>query len=87
MGNIPPDNVEFSKAQDPDTMAPSKNKDQPLEGGNSTQIGGMWTLKHVIISQKLYELITKTELKCNTALYLNNFYNHINIFLDVVIII
>ena len=38
----------------------------------------MWTLKHEIISPKFYEILIKTQFKDNTALELNNFYNHIN---------
>ena len=44
----------------------------------------MWTLKHEISSPKFYELFIKTELKGYTALDLNNFYNHINICINVV---
>ena len=42
----------------------------------------MWTLKHEIISPKLYELLIKAELKRDTAMDLNNFYNHIKIRLN-----
>ena len=31
-----------------------------LEGGHSTKIGSMWTLKHEISSPKFYELLIKT---------------------------
>ena len=51
-------------------------RDPPLDGGNSTRIGGMWTLKHDIISPKFYELLIKTELKGDTALDLKNLYNY-----------
>ena len=44
----------------------------------------MWNLKHEIISQKLYELLIKTELKVDTALDLKKFYNNIKICLNVV---
>ena len=43
----------------------------------------MWTLKHEIISPKFYELLTKTELKGDTALDPNNFYNHIKMCINV----
>ena len=53
-----------------------------LEGGHSTKIRGMWTLKHEISSPKFYELLIKTEIKGDTALDLKNFFNHIKISLN-----
>ena len=47
-------------------------------------IGWMWTLKYEINSPKFYELLIKTELKVDTALELNNFYNHIKMCLNAV---
>ena len=44
----------------------------------------MWNLKHEIISPNFYELLTKIEIKGGTALDLKNFYNHINMCLNVV---
>ena len=44
----------------------------------------MWTLKHEISSPRFYELLIKTELKGDTALYLKNFYNHIKMSLNAV---
>ena len=44
----------------------------------------MWNIKHEIISPNFYELIIKIEIKGGTALDLKNFYNHINICLNVV---
>ena len=44
----------------------------------------MWTLKHEISSPRLYELLIKTELKGDTALDLNNLYNHIKMSLNAV---
>ena len=44
----------------------------------------MLNLKHEIISPKFYELLIKIELKGDNALELNNFYNHINMCLNVV---
>ena len=32
------------------TVVPANRRDLPLDGGNSTKTGGMWTLKHEIIS-------------------------------------
>ena len=66
------------KTPDPNNLVPTYRRDLQLDGGKSTKIGGMWTLKHDIISPIFYELLIKTELKGDTDLYLNNFYNHIN---------
>ena len=38
------------KNQDPTTLVPANKKAPKLEGGHSTEIGGMWTLKHDISS-------------------------------------
>ena len=43
-----------------------------------------WNLKNDINSPKLYEFIIKIELKGDTTLDVNNFYNNINISLDAV---
>ena len=48
------------------------------------KFGGMGTLKHEIHLPKFYELFIKTELKGNTALDLNTFYNHIKLCLNAV---
>ena len=69
---------------DPTTVVPTNNRDPPLEGGHTTKIHGMWTLKHEIRSPKFYELLIKTELKGYTALYLKNFFNRINMSLNAV---
>ena len=79
-----PDKNDSPKAHNPTTVVPANNKAPPLEGRHYTKIGYMWTLKHDISSPKFYELLIKTELKCYTALELNNFYNHINKCLNVV---
>ena len=47
----------------------------------------MWTLKHEIRSPKFYVLLIKTELKYGTSLDLKNFYNHIKMCLNVVVIL
>ena len=73
-----------STPPDPTTVVPANSRYPPLEGGHCTKIGGMWTLKHEIISPKFYELLIKTELKGDAALSLKNFYNHIKMFLDAV---
>ena len=69
---------------EPTTVVLYNMRDQPLEGGDSTKIGGMWTLKHEIISTEFYELLIKTELKGDTALDPNNFYKHIKMCLNAV---
>ena len=38
-------------------MVPTNRRYPPLEGGQSTKIGGMWTLKHDIRSPKFYALL------------------------------
>ena len=73
-----------STPPDPTTVVPENKRDPPLEGGDSTKIGGMWTLKHDISSPKFYELLMKTELKGDTAMDLRDFYNHINMCLNAV---
>ena len=77
--NSSPYNVESSKAQDSDTVVTTNNKDPPLEGVNSIKIDGIWTLKHEIVSSKLYEILIKTQIKGYTAVDLKNFYKRINI--------
>ena len=48
------------RAKDPNTVDLDNNNAPPLEGGHSTKNVGQWTLKHDIISPKLYELLIKT---------------------------
>ena len=62
---------------DPTTTVRTTRRAPPLEGGHSTKIGDMWSLKHEISSPKFYELLIKTELKEDTALDLKKFFNHI----------
>ena len=42
------------------TMVLDKRRSPTLDGGQSTKIGGMWTLKHDARSRKFYELLIKT---------------------------
>ena len=70
------------KPPDPITVVPANSRATSLNHGKYTKHGGMWTLKHDIKSPKLYEILIKTQFKDNTALELNNFYNHINICLN-----
>ena len=65
-------------------MVPDEKRDPSLKGGYYTKNGGIWTLRHEIIPQKFYEILIKTELKGDTDLELNNFYNHSKIFLNTV---
>ena len=69
-------------SQDTTTVVTANKKASPLEGGNSTKNGGIWNLKHEIISPKLDELLIKTEFRDKNSLYLKNFYNHIKICLN-----
>ena len=64
-------------------MVPDKNKAPPLEGGHSTKIGGMWTLKHEISSPRLYELLIKTKIKGDTVMDLKKFYRHIKMYINI----
>ena len=66
-----------STPPEPTTVVPTNRRDPQLEGGHSTKIVGMWTLKNDISSPKLYDLLIKIELKGDTYLYLKNFFNHI----------
>ena len=87
ISNSSPDNMDSPKSQYPTTVVPYNSKAPPLEGGNSTKIGGVWTLKHKISSPKFYELLIKTELKGDTDLDLKNFYNHIKMCLNAVTVL
>ena len=55
-----PDKLDSPKAQYPTTAVLANKKSLPLEGGNSTENGGIWDLKHKISSPKFYELLSKT---------------------------
>ena len=79
-----PAQKDTSTPPDPTTTVQTNKRDPPLEGGISENIGGIWTLKHEISSPRFYELLIKTELKGDTALYLKNFYNHIKMSLNAV---
>ena len=49
----------LSKPLYPTTVVPDNRRGPPLDGGQSTKIVGMCTLKHDIISPKFYELLIK----------------------------
>ena len=72
---------------EPTTLVTDNRRAPPLEGGHSTKIGGMSTLKHVISSPRFYEILIKTELKVDTSLDLKNFYNHIKMCLNAMTIL
>ena len=86
LNTLAPSPTHKDKSTHPDstTVVPANRISPPLEGGHSTKIGVMWTLKHEIRSPKFYELLINTELKGDTDLYLKNFYNHINMSLNTV---
>ena len=65
-------------------MVPTNSRAPPLEGVHFTKIGGMWTLKHEIISPKFYEILINTQLKGDTDMDIKNLYNHINMYLNAV---
>ena len=79
-----PNKVETNKPQYFTTVVHTNKKDPPLEGGKYWKIGGMWTLKLETSSPKLYKLLPDKNIKGDTALDIKKFYNHINIFLNVV---
>ena len=68
---------DYPKHPDPTTVVPCNRIYSPLEVGQSTKTGGIWNLKHEIISPIFYENLIKIELKVYTTMDLNNFYNHI----------
>ena len=82
--NSSPYKMYWPKAQDSENMVPDNQEAPPLEGRNSIKFGGMWNLKHETISPIFYDLLIKTELKGDTVMDLNNFYNHISMFLNAV---
>ena len=58
-----PSQKDTSKPLDPTTVVPASSRDSTLYRGYSTKIGGVWTLKHDIISPKFYELLIKKNSK------------------------
>ena len=78
------DKKDSPKQQDTTTLVPDNKKALPLEGGNSTKMGGMWNLKNEISSPTFYELLVKIKLKGDTDLDLNIFYNNIKMYLNAV---
>ena len=82
--NSLPDKKDIPKNQDLNTAFLDNNKAPPLEVGHSTKIGEIRNIKHEISSSKFYEILIKTELKYETDMDLNNFYNHIKTCLNAV---
>ena len=58
--NSSPTQKDSPNTPEPTTAVPDNIRDPPLYGLQSMKIGGVWTLKHDIISLKLYELLIKT---------------------------
>ena len=79
-----PTQKDTSTPLEPTTVVLANKRAPPVEGGHSTKIGCMCTLKHEIGSLKVYELLMKTELKGDTDMDIKNFYNHINMCLNAV---
>ena len=79
-----PTQKDTTNPPDPTTVVPDHRRSPPLEGGHSTKIGGMWTLKHEISSPKFFEILIKTEIIGDIALDIKSFYNHIMMCLNVV---
>ena len=49
-----PENKDSTQSQDPTTAVPANKKSPLLEGCTSIKIGGIWNLKHEIISTEFY---------------------------------
>ena len=79
-----PTKKDTSTPPDPTIVVLTNRRAPPFEEGHYTKIGGMWNLKHEISSPKFYELLIKTELKGDTALDLNNFFEHIKMCINAV---
>ena len=62
------DNNYSPKYQDPTTEVTANEKNPPFEGVNSMKISSMWTLKHEIRSQKLYEILINIGIIGDTAM-------------------
>ena len=79
-----PDQKDTLTHLDPITTVQTNRRAPPLEGGHSTNIGVMLTLKHENSSTKFYDLLIKIELRGDTALDLENCFNHIKTSLNAV---
>ena len=85
--NMSPNKVETKNSQYCATEYRSNRNFPPLKGGHYNKIGVTWTLKHNISSPKFYEILVKTDLKGDTGVYINIFYNYIKMYLNAVTII
>ena len=56
----PKENRYSPKDEYPTTVVLANRRAPPLNSGHSTKIGGIWNLKHDIISPKFYEILIKT---------------------------
>ena len=52
-----------TKPLEPTIVVPDNRRDPPLDGGHSTKVVGIWTMKHDISPPKFYKLLIKKELK------------------------
>ena len=87
ISKYPPNQKDSPKTEYPTTLLSNNKKAPPLGSEYSTKNGGIWNIKHDIISRKFYELLINTELKGNTEMDLKNFYNHIKMYLNAVAIL
>ena len=76
--------MDSPKYQYPNTAVPANKKAPPAEGVHYTKNGGMWNLKHKIISPKFYETLINAELKLYIALETKNSYNITRVCLNAV---
>ena len=61
--------MDSPKDQDPTTAVLAKKNALPLEVGNSTKIGDMWTIKHETRPPKFYEILIKNNSKATLFWY------------------
>ena len=54
-----PDQKDKLNPMVPTNVVLDNRRDPPLDGGHSTKIGVMWTLKHDISSPRFYALLIK----------------------------
>ena len=80
-----PNQKDSHKIEDPTNVVLAKSRAPALYGGHSIKNCDMWTLKHDIRSPKFCELRINTEIKGDTSLDPNTFYNHIKMCLNAMI--
>ena len=79
-----PTQKDSPKPPEPVNLVSTIRRAPPLDGGQYTKIGVIWTMKHEISSPRFHELPIKTELKGDTSLNLKKFYNHIKMCINAV---